>query len=284
VRFPLVSCSVCLLVLSMTVTTLHASTSPKHGCAPAIPPPVSSTLSQPSAIRGLLFINEVLLTPHSRWNCSETGKYTQTADAWVELYNSQEQAFDLYAVHAGLDSGFSTNTFYFSTGTAIAPHSFLVVFPRENPSFLMTETSTIRLLINGTPVDEVTVPTLGADQSYARIPDGGTTWQICSTPTIDSSNTVSPTGPQNKGNSGAINTGVQTANSGVQPTWTALYFPTATTSTPTVSITPSTSNLNDTSSAQPSTDTDLPRKIILTMLAVAFVIALFWCWRLFTSP
>ncbi len=291
-------------VLSMTTPTAAAAT--KHGCAPSTPPAVPGPLVQPSAVHNLLFINEVLLLPHSTWNCSElVGTYTPTNDMWVELYNPQNQAFDLYAVHAGLDSGPNTNAFLFPLGTAIAAHGYLVLFPRVNPYFLSTEKSTLRLLISGTPVDEVTVPALAQDTSYARIPDGSSTWQITVSPTIDATNVLAPiasttrsrttrtqttgTGSYSGGGGWSSNTGAADgANraklvNGVQPAWNGLQLPGDLTASPAtatpVAATPATGSGATTPPVRTSTNADIPRKILLTALAVALAGALFWCWR-----
>jgi hypothetical protein len=78
-------------------------------------------------------INEVSSQPKSTWNCSEPpGVFSLAKDSWIELYNTQSQALDLYQAHAeiSLDGGASWNLLPF--GSAIAPGGFLVVFPEEN--------------------------------------------------------------------------------------------------------------------------------------------------------
>ena len=54
-------------------------------------------------------------------------------DAWVELYNPQSQPFDLYSVHSILDSGPTTNAFYFPFGSASREAR---VSPRSSAFFL----------------------------------------------------------------------------------------------------------------------------------------------------
>lgn len=303
-----------ILLLIVTLAPSLAFTTTKHGCATVTPPAVSGTLVQPAATRGTLFINEALLTPHSTWNCSELGVYTPTNDSWIEIYNAQNQPFDLYSVHTSLDSGPNTNPFYFPFGSAIAPYGFLVVFPRQDANFLATETSTWRLLIGGIPIDEVTIPAMGEDQSYARVPDGSSTWTSTNTPTIDTSNIPSVVPPtptmtkaeatatahaseNNKGGSssrgsagrgssnGTSTTGNGTTTSsgqqqidGIQPTWSSLRHP------ETVHTLSSTSAQSNNSLPETSTNgMDIPHKIILTLLVIAFTATLFWCWRLFRA-
>ncbi len=304
-----------LLLFTLVLTPSFVSAAKKHGCAPVTPPPVSGTLVQPPASRGILFINEALLTPHSTWNCSEVGTYSAANDAWIEIYNAQDQPFDLYSVHTSIDSGPKTNPFYLPFGSSIAPHGFLVVFPRLDANFLSTETSTWRLLIGGIPVDEIAIPLLGLDQSYARVPDGSPTWVITSTPTIDANNissVIPPTpkrtkaeatataratsgnkkgigstssggtggssgGSYDNGNNTGTTNGQQQAN-GVQPTWTSLKSPGGVTATPSAD-TPSSNVVLQVS----KNDLDVPHKILLTLLVTALAAALFWCWRLFRT-
>src|SRR5438874_5921029 len=144
-----------MLLLSATTFSVSAS-SGGHGCAPRVPPTIPGSPAPAPAAPGIIVINEVLLIPHSTWNCSETGSYFSTADAWIELYNTQNQAFNLYAAHALLDSGPNTNTYSFSFGAAIAAHGYLAVFPRNSSAFASSETATLRLVIPNMVVDQVT--------------------------------------------------------------------------------------------------------------------------------
>ena len=93
-----------------------------HGCAPSTPPTIPGSPAPAPATQGVVLLNEVLLNPQSRWNCSEPGTTFTDQDAWVELYNPQNQAFNLYAAHAYLDSGPTTNPYYFPFGASIAAH------------------------------------------------------------------------------------------------------------------------------------------------------------------
>ena len=305
-----VSCGLfCCLLLNMAVITYatDVSAATKHGCAPSIPPPVAGTLIQPAAQPGLLFINEVLLAPHSIWNCSELPPVNAASNSWVEIYNTQNQPFDLYAVHASLDSGSNTNSFYFPFGSAIASHGYLVIFPRTSPPFLATEGATLRLLINDTTVDSVTVPALAADYSYARIPDGSPTWQISSIPTIDASNTLTKPSPTpkptstthngtGKGSSGGGGSyGSGTANigsnqpiiNGTQPAWSSLHLPTTDSSPHPINPTASapTTFLSPTQATSATNNPmDIPHKIAISVLLVLLAATLFWCWHLFRKP
>lgn len=227
-------------------------------------------------------------------------------NAWIELYNPQNQAFDLYAAHAAIDTGSGTARSRLLYGTAIAAHGFFVIFPEADPFFPNTKKSLLRLLFNDVVIDQVLIPpALGYDQSYARIPDGGASWRVTSTPTIDASNTtptVTPTPTRSTSTktstsnrqaitsgSTVVTTGTAPGNTdgqlthsnGVQPSWSGLQMPSASASSPTTTapayIAP------DTAPAAPVTDNsaDVPRKIVLSSLAVVIAGAIFLCWRRF---
>ena len=281
------------VILLCSITTLSVAASSGtggHGCAPLVPPGIPGSPAPAPAAPGIIVINEVLLVPHSTWNCAETGSYFSTTDAWIELYNTQNQAFNLYAAHALIDSGPNTNTYSFSFGAAIAAHGYLVVFPRTSSAFASSETATLRLVIPNVVVDQVTVPPLGPDQSYTRTSDGASSWEITSTPTIDASNTslqvtptaiISSTGPGGTGGtrttSGSINGDHKVLIDGAQPQWNRLQFPL---STPTPAINTAPTTLSSTPSPANS-GPDLLRRIVLTLLVIALAVTLFWCWKLF---
>ena len=305
-----------LLLLTLVFTPSFVLAAKKHSCAAVTPPSVSGTLVQPPASHGILFINEALLTPHSTWNCAEVGTYTAANDTWIEIYNVQNQPFDLYSVHTSIDGGPNTNPFYLPFGSSIAPHGFLVVFPRLDVNFLATETSTWRLLIGGIPVDEVSIPLLGEDQAYARVPDGSSTWVITSAPTINTTNISSVTpatptrtkaeatatarvtsgsskGSGSKGGAGGSNGGISGDGSstgspigkqqgkGVQPGWNTLKHPGE---VALVTPTTNTQQVGNTTLQVSNNSLDVSHKILLTLLIIALAAALLWCWRLFRAP
>lgn len=293
---------VCIFFLLSSMTISSVSSATGHGCAPATPPPVAGTLVQPEATPHIVFINEVLPSPASVWNCSEQGTKATSDDIWVELYNPQNQPFDLYAVHSYLDTGSGTTASYFPVGTAIAAHGFLVIFPMKfaGATFMLTNSSTLRLLLNGTLVDQVTLIPLVPDTSYARMPDGGNTWQVTDTPTIDASNVPPTPTPKptrtpkpssvkttsqkssTQGKAGTLDgatTDTSNQPAGTQPAWNALSVPAI---TPSVSET--TTQGNTSNSAPQGTNTgDLPRKVLLTSLAAASLLALLWGSRFFAK-
>jgi len=295
VRYFVAVSLVLVLFLSITTRSVSASTLVGHGCAPFIPPGVSGTPNPAPAASGIIVINEVLLVPHSTWNCTESsGNYSLLSDTWIELYNTQNQPFNLYAAHAEIDSGPNTNFYHLPFGASIAAHGFIVLFPRYDASFLSTETSNLRLLIGNAVVDQVTVPKLAPDQSYARAADGASTWQVTNAPTIDANNAsfqatptvTSPSSGQNgsggntanRGHSGDTPTSTsKTLINGVQPQWGKLQLPTV---TPTSAI--NTAQTTTTTSPSPGSNiTALPLRIALTVLLILLALIILWCWRVF---
>ena len=286
-----------VLMLFTSISTLSVFASPLggHGCAPFIPPAVSGNPIPAPAVPGIIVINEVLLIPHSTWNCTESsGNYSLLSDTWIELYNTQNQPFSLYASHAEIDSGPNTNYYHTPFGASIAAHGYLVLFPRYDAGFLSTETSTLRLNIGNAIVDQVTVPQLGPDQSYARASDGASAWQITSAPTIAASNApvqAAPTATSHssgqtgasgdtthRGQSGYTQTSAsKTLVNGVQPPWSYLQLPTVTPTSDTYTV-PTTVI---TSPPQANNVTDILRRIALTILFILLALTLLWSWRLY---
>lgn len=290
------------MVIFMPTTALATI---RHGCVSPTPPPIAGSPAPVPATPGILAINEVLMVPITMWNCADTIGATPTTDTWIEIYNPQNSPYDLYAAQTVLDSGPNTNNYYFPFGAAIAAKGFLVLFPRMNYQFDSTETSTLRLLVGGVVVDQIVIPSLGDDQSYARVPDGSTNWQISSNPTIDASNNPVPATPTrtpipsrtptSKSSSQGYGGGNYTGSTytgggspvvdGVQPTWTSLHVPTTVaiqqgnTATPTI-----TGAVQTTQPTQPDNSLDLLRKIFLTVLLVFLALVVFWCWKSFSSP
>lgn len=277
-----------VVALFLSIGPLRSFASTGHNCAPAIPPPVPGTLTNPAATPGTLFINEVLLQPHSIWNCAETGGYFSTRDAWIELYNPQNQPLNLYAAHTYIDMGTSTGNYYLPFGTAIAAHGFLVLFPFYNATFRPTASMTFRLVIGATVIDQVAVPTLGPDQSYARTSDGGPVWQITAIPTIDASNGTAPVTPVSQGGGGSSSTPTPgTSNSaiasGTQPAWGKLQLPATPQSTSTTAGTGTNINSAPTTLITPATSTtgglDTGHRIALTVIVILIILVLFACWK-----
>lgn len=311
---------VSILCSMFSMAPFHATVAKPPQCAPLLPPAPPGPLQLPPTKAGTLFINEVLPLSNHTWDCSEVGTVKQKHNMWIELYNPQNQAFNLSAIHAAFDTGVGTGRMYLSPGTAIAAHGFFVVFPELGAIFSQTKTSLVRLLFNGVAIDQVLVPpSLGYDQSYARIPDGGKDWRVTSTPTIDASNTPpaitptptrSPTATKTGGgiqqsaagsstvssstvgssSSGTTEVAPQNADGqptpsdGVQPAWSGLQMPSASASSPVATaptdIAPA---MTPAAPTGPAADTgaDVPRKVLFSSLAVVLAGVLFLCWRRF---
>lgn len=294
-------------IISLTPSPGFATSSPPP-CAPLAPPPVPGSPVLAPSTPGIVMLNEILTDPGSTWNCAEpSGTYSIMSDSWVELYNPQIQPLDLYAVHAFLDDGPNTFRFYLPFGSAIAPGGFLVVFPNSSSNSLLQANSNLRLVFGttGAVIDQVNVTGLAVNYSYARIPDGSQTWKITSTPTIDSSNietsaTPTSTTPSSSSSTETVTTGTSGSGTGTggstpmtgtsvvatgtQPAWNKLTLPASTpvaldTSPTTISTaTPATGT-----SALQGGSSDVPRRILLTLLLVLLAGSLFWCWKTFSS-
>jgi hypothetical protein len=276
-----------IVALFLNAHTSRASFASTHGCAPPIPPPVPGSPVPAPAIPGSLLINEVLSTPGSTWNCSELNqKYVFGDDAWVELYNPESQPYNLFAAHASFDTGPNTPAYYLPLGAAIAPHGYLVLFPAGYSGIRIIQAN-LRLVIAGVTIDQVNIPALPTDQSFARIPDGSNFWRITNTPTIDTSNSasqVSPTASSSDQGSGGFGNATPTSApiTGTQTVWSNLQLPTPVDTA--TSVAKLTSTTVSTSSTPVNDGGDTPRRILLTTLAVLLAMMLFWCWRLFNMP
>nr|HET6903581.1 hypothetical protein [Ktedonobacteraceae bacterium] len=288
------------LFACITAPLLTTSYAVGHGCAQPVPPGIPGSPAPAPAASGIIVINEVLLNPHSTWNCSEQGSYFTTTDSWIELYNTQNQPYNLYAAHATIADDTNTAVSSLPFGASIAAHGYLVLFPYMDSFFKETSTPTLKLVVSNVVVDQVAVPLLGPDQSYARTADGASTWQISTLPTIDASNTslvVTPTtstsssptseatssssGGRSVNGQGGFVTPTSTRRvlvSGRQPQWSNMQLPTvATMPTATLLQSPSAS------SSTGNVGLDTTRRILLTILVIALALTLFWCWWLYRS-
>ena len=177
-------CLLCLLLLFFVENPLSALGASQQACLPTI----QGSITIPPEQAGTVFINEALLSSKQPWSCPGSTSVPDPTDTyWLELYNPMALSFDISGVHAAIDSGPGTTPIYFPLGSAIAAHGFLTIFPRNDSPRNFNR----RLLFNGTVIDDITIPpNLGTDQSYARVPDGASTWEITTTPTIGRSNVL----------------------------------------------------------------------------------------------
>jgi hypothetical protein len=305
---------VCLLRLLSSGTTLSASAAPLQACLPT----VQGQPTTPPAQAGTLLINEVLLSSKQTWSCPGSTSVPDAEDnSWIELYNPMALSFNLYTVHAAIDGGPGTTSMYLPFGSAITARGFLTIFPAKSIIFPngAPETFTRRLLFSGTVIDQITLPSnLGEDQSYARIPDGGSRWEITNTPTIGISNvlptptpkplpTPKPVTVKKKSSSKtSLKTSSKTTSSkttsaqtdtttggstnpslasGVQPAWSQLQLPTTPATEP-AAVSP----LDATTIPSPtnSTNGDVLRNMLFAGVAIVLVGALLLWWRRFKHP
>lgn len=275
-----------------------------HGCAPDVPPAVANTIPA-QALPGSVLINEVLLQPKSNWNCSEPSTvFSQANDAWIELYNPQRQNLDLYAAHAQLSLNGGSSSMYFPFGASIAAGGFLVVFPLEKQTAPPPASWNILLSIGGVTIDQAVLPALQPDQSYARVPDGSTTWLYAGSPTIDASNNnigqlQTPTSPPGatptrgvtatvaRSSTGAGSSN-QPASSGTQPPWNQISFPL----TPSPTLTNTETSAPATREENPPSDPPTPQSngpngwsiAFIAFLSLALLCTLVGGWRLTRTP
>ncbi|HEY4384848.1 MAG TPA: hypothetical protein VGN34_10280, partial [Ktedonobacteraceae bacterium] len=177
----------CLLFLQLSVAVSPTLAAARSSCPPATPTTLASNATVSPPTPGNIVFNEILNNPGPKTilDCA-----TQANSFWFEFFNPHDQTYDLHASLAALDNGQGTTRFYLPSDSIIAAHGFFVLFPfAHGMSVLRGQSAVFRLLLQGIPIDQVTVPDLEPDQSYARMPDGEATWQITDTPTIGTSNT-----------------------------------------------------------------------------------------------
>lgn len=305
---------VCLIGLLLSVA-ISSKTSVEASSNTCISPntlltvtgtPTALTANQPSVV-----FNEVLPFPYFKWNCDSQTSPNLLLDTWVELYNLTGQPLDLYK-HICVDTGSSTAVACLPIDSIIPAHSFFTFFPYLiNNNFLIKGDSDLRLLLDGVPIDQVHIPVLPRDVSYARLPDGTGKWQPDTNPTINASNAImtspspTPTHLQKKQESKskaaaqgrkkyARNTGSQnidaqittstTSNEnphvqndlGKQAQWRNLQFPSSLASPSALSRT------EDSHSSSPSIPVEnIPQNILFSLMGIAGLLSLWWGWRYF---
>ena len=137
-----------------------------------------------------LFISEVLADPPSglAGDANRDGQRDGYEDDFIELYNAGSNPISLAGWRLG-DSTAPKNFFQFPSGTAIAPHSYIVLFGGGNPSGftvpvytddgkigngLTSKGEDIRLIDNnGHEIDVVSHDDWPKDQSIVRTPSNG---------------------------------------------------------------------------------------------------------------
>ncbi len=311
-RYTVVLLAFAFFLFLSPLTAKGGEAAAAHGCASPVPPAVPGALPPPSHPYAIL-LNEILTRPASPWNCASAGTAILSHDAWIELYNPLDQPVDLFTVHASLDTGPQSSPFLLPLASALPPHGFLVVFP-DSQSFFPSAPFVLRLLIDGsTVIDEVNVPQLNSDESFARISDGSQIWHTTTSPTPGCSNspsvqptpqptskalppTAAPTGIGRPTNGGQTTSAARAATprpaiAGTQPSWTNLRLPSPSPA-PTTAAQPREADRSLSPPAVPSESTSAEgsldgsswlRPVVFGGLLVALGGSLLWCWRLFRS-
>ncbi len=128
----------------------------------------------------MLFINEV---------------YAASGDDWLEIFNASDEAIDVSGFYIYDDA---SAKYKLPEGTSIPAKGFLVLICDDTATGLHTnfklssagETITFEDNVENR-IDQVTFPTLGDFQSYARFPDGSATFSVTSSATQGTSNGTS---------------------------------------------------------------------------------------------
>ncbi len=310
---------ICLISLLLSVTIISEARVEAYGytcLSPNALPTVVGTPIVPSTGQPSVVLNEILPSPHFAWNCASQTTSNPLQNAWVELYNLGDQPLDLYAGRALIDTGPNTPQYPLPIGSVIPARSFFTFFPYLSDNhYSVSLFPTVRLLLDYVPVDQVNLPPLPNDVSYARIPDGTGKWQQSLTPTINSSNSITlspsstPTHLSTKhtgkskntvqgkkkyarstkaGNSDTasqtiastdVNGSDQIQNdTGKQTQWHSLQFPSSLASPSALSTTEDTSSIP----SSPSAPTEnVSQKILFSMIGIAGLLSLWWGWRRF---
>jgi hypothetical protein len=117
---------------------------------------------------------------------------------WIEIYNPNTSAMNIggYKIYDNGGQSGSKPKKTIAAGTTLAAKSYLVikVDTADASGFGLSSTGETVWFENGSGViiDSLAVPALGIDSSYARKPDGSTSWQIANPPTKNGPNSTLP--------------------------------------------------------------------------------------------
>jgi hypothetical protein len=144
-----------------------------------------------------IFINEFLASNSSTNSDPDFGLRSD----WIELYSDLDSTVDLTYWFLTDDLNDSTK-WQFPEGSAIEPGDFLIIWADENDTSLIHLHSSFRLSKAGEAIglfdaDTVLIDSIVygeqlTDISQGRQPDGGTDWNYFDTPTLGTSNNVTP--------------------------------------------------------------------------------------------
>ncbi len=188
------------ILLSFLILSIHAHLFPvryhrSESSAPMITdgwgtnPPHQNCSTRASDV----VINEFLPDPSTDWDGS--GDLDYYGDEWIELYNKGNTEVDISGWR--LDDITSGGAQYYSIpgSTSIDPGHVLVFFGSETDVGLNNGGDTVNLMDEyGNPIDSYSYVHSGNDISYARIPDGGDSWEEVAQPTPGDLNSGAETG------------------------------------------------------------------------------------------
>lgn len=199
------------------------------------PPPTATPTPSPTpdrtataAAEAEVYLNEVLTRPASDWNSDGA---VNSGDAWIELFAGPSTVLQLQGWM--LDDGPGGQSPVALDRMTLHPSTYVVVNAAQTSLSLRSAASLQLLRPDGSIVDSVELPSLAADSSYSRLPDGTGDWSDAWLPTPLERNGISGAVPTPT----AISTPAPTAASTASPTATSTPVPTAT-ATPQPSTTP----------------------------------------------
>ncbi len=118
---------------------------------------------------------------------------------WIEIYNPNSSSVDIggYKVYNLVGKNGTKPKKMIPAGTSIAGKSLYVVIVNDTVSTSGFDLSAAGETVwfengSGTIIDSVLTPVLGIDSSYARKPDGASTWATVTPPTKGTANSILP--------------------------------------------------------------------------------------------
>ena len=117
-----------------------------------------------------------------------------SSPGWIELYNSTDNSIDVSGFIIQSNKG-PTEEYTFPQGTSIGKNSFLVINEEVNFKFTINAEDGDKISLadkSRVELDEVSMPTIDGEKSYARNEDGANVWGISDNPTKGISNSSTP--------------------------------------------------------------------------------------------
>lgn len=309
--------SIIYLALSVTffsTTSISASTPTKNpvSCAFATPTytpnPVTLTPTPDTNIH--FYINEVMFTytNNTQFQCMQ--KITTSLQVlWIEFYNPATQPlstnrFILTVQHASdSQSKYEFGMVLPGKGFVVDSIPYNLTKNKDKPTQITIATLAHRTIDTVTFPSLTGTPLLATGNSYARIPDGSSSWQTTNQPTLGNSNMSSRTKNSQKQSSQKKLKASQTPSTKskktlppdtteadntettetqlTQPQWQTLRFPRISPPQPVQTSTLKNGNNHRTTPTIANSATTIPDKLLLTFLFIALFATLQWSWRYF---